>query len=49
MLAAWAEANSIATEATRHIRTVKSFSTESMEIGLYTNVRRSILLRTILG
>jgi len=43
MLAAWGEANSIANEAIRHVRTVKSFSTERREIGLYAEASQQAL------
>ena len=35
MLAAWAEANAVATEALHHIRTVKAFVTEDTETKKY--------------
>jgi len=43
MLAAFAEGNSIATEALGHVRTVKAFASEPLEKGLYNEASREAL------
>ena len=43
MLASWAEGNSIASQALSHIRTVKAFGTEAMEIQTYSDANKEAL------
>ncbi|GMH86452.1 hypothetical protein TrST_g3345 [Triparma strigata] len=43
MLASWAEGNSIASQSLSHIRTVKAFGTEEMEIKEYTAANKEAL------
>ena len=43
MLAAWGEANSFATEALGHIRTVKAFVSEPLEVAKFEDANRAAL------
>jgi len=43
MLSAWAEGNSIASQALSHVRTVKAFGTEEREMGRYKEANKEAL------